>query len=192
PPLRRHLLARPPPRRRDSSPSRRQDAGGRQRRRLPLPPSPRAPPGRAHGPGRGLRRRRPMSSLQRPMAAPAPAAPGSLSAEQAKVVLAEVIKAFGSPENAQRMEEARDNACNDMGKMLQFLLPVATQVQQDVIKAYGFSNDGEGVLKFARLIKSYESQDPEIANMSGKLKAMFLPPMTLPPHGAGTGGVATS
>ncbi|XP_009986972.1 PREDICTED: protein C10 [Tauraco erythrolophus] len=112
------------------------------------------------------------------------------------------------------MEEARDNACNDMGKMLQFLLPVATQIQQDVIKAYGFSNDGEGGLcttghgapgpprgrrargppppKNARLIKSYESQDPEIASMSGKLKAMFLPPMTLPPHGAGTGGVATS
>uniref|UniRef100_A0A8C5RWB2 Protein C10 n=1 Tax=Laticauda laticaudata TaxID=8630 RepID=A0A8C5RWB2_LATLA len=109
------------------------------------------------------------------------------------VVLAEVIKAFGSPENAQRLEEARDNACNDMGKMLQFLLPVATQIQQDVIKAYGFSNDGEGVLKFARLIKSYESQDPEIASMSGKLKSIFLPPMTLPPHGAGAGGtVATS
>ncbi|XP_075020745.1 protein C10 isoform X1 [Calonectris borealis] len=116
----------------------------------------------------------------------------ALSAEQAKAVLAEVIKAFGAPENAQRMEEARDNACNDMGKMLQFLLPVATQIQQDVIKAYGFSNDGEGVLKFARLIKSYESQDPEIASMSGKLKAMFLPPMTLPPHAAGTGGVAAS
>ncbi|XP_058029106.1 protein C10 isoform X1 [Ahaetulla prasina] len=112
---------------------------------------------------------------------------------QEAVVLAEVIKAFGSPENAQRLEEARDNACNDMGKMLQFLLPVATQIQQDVIKAYGFSNDGEGVLKFARLIKSYESQDPEIASMSGKLKSMFLPPMTLPHHGAGAGGaVATS
>ncbi|NXC83207.1 C10 protein, partial [Cercotrichas coryphoeus] len=121
-----------------------------------------------------------------------PAVPPALSAEQAKAVLAEVIKAFGAPENAQRMEEARDNACNDMGKMLQFLLPVATQIQQDVIKAYGFSSDGEGVLKFARLIKSYESQDPEIASMSGKLKAMFLPPMTLPPHGAGTGSVAAS
>ncbi|NWT01141.1 C10 protein, partial [Mionectes macconnelli] len=148
-----------------------------------------------------------------------PPGPAALSAEQAKAVLAEVIKAFGAPENAQRMEEARDNACNDMGKMLQFLLPVATQIQQDVIKAYGFSSDGEGglcphragssapagaaraacppallagVLKFARLIKSYESQDPEIASMSGKLKAMFLPPMTLPPHGAGTGGVAAS
>ncbi|NWH98128.1 C10 protein, partial [Tichodroma muraria] len=147
-----------------------------------------------------------------------PLVPPALSAEQAKAVLAEGIKAFGAPENAQRMEEARDNACNDMGKMLQFLLPVATQIQQDVIKAYGFSSDGEGglfppggmlrarrgsgasrpppflvgVLKFARLIKSYESQDPEIASMSGKLKAMFLPPMTLPPHGAGTGGVAAS
>lgn len=49
-----------------------------------------------------------------------------------------------------------------------------------------------GVLKFARLIKSYESQDPEIASMSGKLKALFLPPMALPSHGPGTGGVATS
>uniref|UniRef100_A0A8C4KRW0 Protein C10 n=1 Tax=Dromaius novaehollandiae TaxID=8790 RepID=A0A8C4KRW0_DRONO len=78
------------------------------------------------------------------MAASAQSPAAVLSAEQAKVVLAEVIKAFGSPENAQRMDEARDNACNDMGKMLQFLLPVATQIQQDVIKAYGFSNDGEG------------------------------------------------
>nr|XP_058938592.1 protein C10 isoform X1 [Kogia breviceps] len=109
------------------------------------------------------------------------------------VVLAEVIQAFSAPENAVRMDEARDNACNDMGKMLQFVLPVATQIQQEVIKAYGFSCDGEGVLKFARLVKSYEAQDPEIASLSGKLKALFLPPMTLPPHGpASGGGVAAS
>ncbi|XP_004869526.1 protein C10 isoform X1 [Heterocephalus glaber] len=136
--------------------------------------------------------------------------PAALSAEQAKVVLAEVIQAFSVPENAVRMDEARDNACNDMGKMLQFVLPVATQIQQEVIKAYGFSCDGEGgpaagrqrsgrrsggpeligrgVLKFARLVKSYEAQDPEIASLSGKLKALFLPPMTLPPHGPPSGG----
>ncbi|XP_069775326.1 protein C10 [Narcine bancroftii] len=113
--------------------------------------------------------------------AAAPQPPG-LTVEQAKVVLAEVIKAFNSPENAMRLEEARDNACNDMGKMLQFVLPVATQIQQDVIKSYGFSNDGEGVLKFARIVKAYEGQDPEIAAMSGKLKSLFLPPMTVPPH----------
>nr|XP_003410842.1 protein C10 [Loxodonta africana] len=114
--------------------------------------------------------------------ASASAQPAALSAEQAKVVLAEVIQAFSAPENAVRMDEARDNACNDMGKMLQFVLPVATQIQQEVIKAYGFSCDGEGVLKFARLVKSYEAQDPEIASLSGKLKALFLPPMTLPPQ----------
>ncbi|XP_006000994.1 protein C10 [Latimeria chalumnae] len=114
-------------------------------------------------------------------AAQSPAA--VLTAEQAKLVLAEVIEAFNSPENTLRVKEARENSCNDMGKMLQFMLPVATQIQQEVIKSYGFSNDGEGVLKFARLIKSYETQDPEIAAMSLKLKAMFLPPMTVPPHG---------
>ncbi|ELR47812.1 Protein C10 [Bos mutus] len=110
--------------------------------------------------------------------ASASAQSAALSAEQAKVVLAEVIQAFSAPENAVRMDEARDNACNDMGKMLQFVLPVA----------YGFSCDGEGVLKFARLVKSYEAQDPEIASLSGKLKALFLPPMTLPPHGPASGG----
>lgn len=60
------------------------------------------------------------------------------------VVLSEVIQAFSVPENAVRMEEARESACNDMGKMLQLVLPVATQIQQEVIKAYGFNNEGEG------------------------------------------------
>ncbi|XP_012357760.1 protein C10 isoform X2 [Nomascus leucogenys] len=96
---------------------------------------------------------------QRRRMASASTQPAALSAEQAKVVLAEVIQAFSAPENAVRMDEARDNACNDMG-----------------------------VLKFARLVKSYEAQDPEIASLSGKLKALFLPPMTLPPHGPAAGG----
>lgn len=63
-----------------------------------------------------------------------------------EVVLSEVIQAFSVPENAARMEEARESACNDMGKMLQLVLPVATQIQQEVIKAYGFNNEGEGKL----------------------------------------------
>lgn len=60
------------------------------------------------------------------------------------VVLSEVIQAFSVPDNAARMEEARESACNDMGKMLQLVLPVATQIQQEVIKSYGFNNEGEG------------------------------------------------
>ncbi|KAI4895286.1 hypothetical protein NFI96_011127, partial [Prochilodus magdalenae] len=117
--------------------------------------------------------------------ASAPAQQPSLTIEQARVVLSEVIQAFSVPENAARMEEARQSACNDMGKMLQLVLPVATQIQQEVIKAYGFNNEGEGVLKFARLVKMYESQDPEIAAMSVKLKSLLLPPLSTPPIGGG-------
>lgn len=67
------------------------------------------------------------------------------------MVLSEVIQAFSVPENAARMEEARESACNDMGKMLQLVLPVATQIQQEVIKAYGFNNEGEGKAAFSSL-----------------------------------------
>lgn len=42
-----------------------------------------------------------------------------------------------------------------------------------------------GVLKFARLVKMYESQDPEIAAMSLKLKSLLLPPLSTPPIGGG-------
>lgn len=40
-----------------------------------------------------------------------------------------------------------------------------------------------GVLKFARLVKMYETQDPEIAAMSAKLKSLLLPPLSTPPIG---------
>lgn len=93
------------------------------------------------------------------------------------MVLSEVIQAFSVPENAARMEEARESACNDMGKMLQLVLPVATQIQQEVIKAYGFNNEGEGelfcilklkmclVLLFARLEKKYKQCTVKISGL---------------------------
>lgn len=42
------------------------------------------------------------------------------------------------------MEEARDNAGNDMLKMMQVVFPVATQIEMNVIQKYGFSGDGDG------------------------------------------------
>ncbi|XP_045685317.1 protein C10-like, partial [Phyllostomus hastatus] len=119
--------------------------------------------------------------------------PATLSDEKTNMVLAKVIQVFWAPENAIHIDEARDNTYNDKSKMLQFVLPVATQIQQEVINAYGFSCDEKSVLKFACLVKSYEAQDPKIASLSSKLKALFLPPMTLPPHGpASGGGIAAS
>ncbi|XP_053548807.1 protein C10 [Bombina bombina] len=121
-----------------------------------------------------------MSSLQRPSQ---PTQTVSLTLEQVKEALGEVLDALQSPAGSTRLDEARENCGNDLGKVLQLLLPTAVQIQQEVLQTYGFSPDGEGVLRFARLVKSFESQDPEIAAMSSKLKSFFLPPLPLPPHG---------
>ncbi|XP_041716014.2 protein C10 [Coregonus clupeaformis] len=93
------------------------------------------------------------------------------------VVLSEVIQAFSVPENSARVEEAQES------KMLQLVIPVATQIQQEVIKAYGFNNEGDGVLKFACLVKMHETQDPEILAISVKLRSLLLPPLSTPPIG---------
>ncbi|MGH0182452.1 UNVERIFIED_CONTAM: hypothetical protein FKN15_009497 [Acipenser sinensis] len=53
------------------------------------------------------------------------------------------------------------------------------------LSSWSFTDALSGVLKFARLVKVYETQDPEIAAMSLKLKSLFLPPMTAPPLGGG-------
>ncbi|KAG8551407.1 hypothetical protein GDO81_004099 [Engystomops pustulosus] len=82
-----------------------------------------------------------MSSLQRP--AP-PAQNVTLSLEQVKEALGEVLDALQSPTGSARLEEARENSGNDLGKMLQLLLPTAVQIQQEVLQSYGFSPDGEG------------------------------------------------
>ncbi|XP_075468726.1 protein C10 isoform X2 [Ascaphus truei] len=120
-----------------------------------------------------------MSSLQRPVPIVQTV---SLTMEQVREALGEVLDALQSPVGSARLDEARENSGNDLGKVLQLLLPTAVQIQQEVLQSYGFSPDGEGVLRFARLVKSFESQDTEIALMSSKLKSFFLPPLPLPPH----------
>ena len=60
------------------------------------------------------------------------------------VALQDILAAFRSPDNHVRLEEARDNAGNDMLKMMQVVFPVATQIQMDTIQKYGFSGDGDG------------------------------------------------
>uniref|UniRef100_A0A8C8D7Y9 Protein C10 n=1 Tax=Oncorhynchus tshawytscha TaxID=74940 RepID=A0A8C8D7Y9_ONCTS len=79
----------------------------------------------------------------------------TLTVEQARLVLSVVIQVFSVPENSARMEEARE-----------------------IIACFSYFS---GVLKFARLVKMYETQDPEIAAISVKLGSLLLPP--LPPYG---------
>ncbi|XP_076358411.1 protein C10 isoform X2 [Tachypleus tridentatus] len=64
--------------------------------------------------------------------------------EKAKVILEEILAAFNLPDNINRLDEARDNAGNDMLKHMQLVFPVATQIEIEVIQNYGFPPNGEG------------------------------------------------
>ena len=60
------------------------------------------------------------------------------------VVLCEILVALGTPENATKIAEAKENCGNEMMKMMQFVYPIVTQIQMDVIKNYGFTEGREG------------------------------------------------
>ncbi|RDD45377.1 Protein C10 [Trichoplax sp. H2] len=104
------------------------------------------------------------------------AAVPKLNREEARTALKEVVQAFTEPENLAKMNAAREEAGTDLLKMMQIVVPVATQIQQRVIEKYGFTSDQQGSLQFAQAIQAHVQDDTEIAQMSSQLKAMFLPP----------------
>ena len=59
--------------------------------------------------------------------------------------LTDILDAFVISENAAKMRMARENAGNDMLKVMQTVFPINVQIQMDVIKKYGFTADGDGV-----------------------------------------------
>jgi hypothetical protein len=61
--------------------------------------------------------------------------------------LSDVLDAFKLPENAARLNEARDAAGNDMLKGMQIVFPVLAQIQMDVIHKYGFVAEGDGKMR---------------------------------------------
>jgi hypothetical protein len=62
-------------------------------------------------------------------------------------LLSNVLEAISLPENAAKLEEAKDNAGNDMLKMMQFVFPIVMQIEMDVIKNYGFAEGREGKVR---------------------------------------------
>lgn len=60
-------------------------------------------------------------------------------------ILTDILTALNTPENLQKITEAKENSGNEMLKMMQFVFPLVTQIQMDVIKNYGFPEGREGV-----------------------------------------------
>ncbi|KAJ4442152.1 hypothetical protein ANN_12018 [Periplaneta americana] len=100
---------------------------------------------------------------------------GSLKA----TVLSSVLEAIDLPDNAAKLGEAKDNAGNDMLKMMQFVFPIVMQIEMDVIKNYGFPEGREGIVHFAQAIRTLEREDPELAHLHAQVRAHFLPPVSI-------------
>uniref|UniRef100_T1IJ18 Protein C10 n=1 Tax=Strigamia maritima TaxID=126957 RepID=T1IJ18_STRMM len=76
-----------------------------------------------------------------------------------------------------KLDSAKTTAGNDMIKIMQTVFPLVTQIQMEVIQAFGFTADGEGAIQFAQAIRAYEKDDPEIAKLNAEVRAYFIPQM---------------
>ncbi|KAF7402242.1 protein C10-like [Vespula maculifrons] len=102
------------------------------------------------------------------------------TAETAKAALTDILAALNTPQNIQKLAEVKENSGNEMLKMMQFVFPIVTQIQMDVIKNYGFLEGREGTVQFAQLIRTLEREDPEIAQLHSQVRSYFLPSITSP------------
>lgn len=59
-------------------------------------------------------------------------------------ILTDILAALNTSENLQKLAEAKESSGNEMLKMMQFVFPLVTQIQMDVIKNYGFPEGREG------------------------------------------------
>ncbi|KAK0048768.1 protein C10 [Biomphalaria pfeifferi] len=93
--------------------------------------------------------------------------------------LRDILDTFNLPENVAKLDEARLAAGNDMLKSMQNIFPTATQMQIQVIERYGFLADGEGLVQFTKVVRSYEDQDPDVRLLNSQLRSILLPPVTV-------------
>eukprot|EP00762_Andalucia_godoyi_P003444 ANDGO_04375.mRNA.1 hypothetical protein GUITHDRAFT_151036 len=105
------------------------------------------------------------------MAAPTPK---TLTLDEARAALRDVIAAFDEPANAEKMNEAKAAAGSDVAKMMASVLPLAMQIQQGVITKYGFAATQPGVMQFIFAIQAHQG-DAEVKTMSDDLKGRYMP-----------------
>lgn len=105
----------------------------------------------------------------------------NVTADQVKAAMRDVLLAFERPAHQTRLLEIEQEAGSDLVKLLQDRLPFAAEIQQEVIKSHGFSDDGAGSLTFTHAIKLFEKDDEEIAKMAEDLKSRFIPLLPRPP-----------
>lgn len=102
------------------------------------------------------------------------------TSDRARAALTDIMEAFATPINVERLHEAKRNAGNDMLLYMQLVFPLATQIQLEVIKNYGFTSDKEGLLQFTHSVKLLRKESLEVSHMDDELRQILLPSLTLP------------
>lgn len=101
----------------------------------------------------------------------------TLTPELATAILNRTLDELQLPENASKLEEARDKVGNEMLKMMRFVFPVVMEVQMNVIRQFGYPDGLEGITKFADMLRSLERENEEVARLHAMVKAYFMPPV---------------
>ncbi|KAL1124180.1 hypothetical protein AAG570_001950 [Ranatra chinensis] len=102
----------------------------------------------------------------------------SFTTETAKAALRDILEALESDEHGPKLNEAKVNAGNDMLKMMQYVFPAIVQIEMDVIKKYGFTDNREGIIQFTQLVVTLEREDAVVAELHSQVRAHYLPPVT--------------
>ncbi|XP_028032324.1 protein C10-like isoform X2 [Bombyx mandarina] len=105
--------------------------------------------------------------------------PQSVSVDQMRQILNEIIDALESPDYASKLDEAKEAAGNEMLKMMQIVFPMVVQIEMETIKHHGFNNSREGIVQFTQLIRDLESIDGEVARLHTQIRSHYLPPVSI-------------
>ncbi|XP_014484876.1 PREDICTED: protein C10 [Dinoponera quadriceps] len=103
----------------------------------------------------------------------------TVTVETAKAILTDILKALNTPKNLEKLTEANEKSGNEMLKKMQFVFPLVIEIQIDVIKNYGFPEGREGAVQFAQMIRAFEREDPEVAQLHNQVRSYFLPPVSI-------------
>lgn len=103
----------------------------------------------------------------------------TFTAETARAALEAILSALESEESSQKINEAKANASNDMLKVMQYVFPLVVQVEMDVIKKFGFTDNREGIIQFTQMIVALEKEDDVIADLHTQIRAHYLPPVNI-------------
>lgn len=103
----------------------------------------------------------------------------NLTPEVAVLILTKILAELQTPQNTQKLEEARDNVGNEMLKMMQYVFPIVMQIEMDIIKEFGYPESRDGIIQFAQMLRSIEKEDPEISRLHSLIKTYYLPPVSV-------------